>query len=108
MIYVLHHSKGILMLSAEDREQVLKWSKRQLGSRAGIVSIFEGNPREADPSVERDGTGIKPWKADGCHPVVTIMANSAQDVLGEQGCSGCHDVDTRLDVRMKFKEPTWH
>lgn len=108
MIYVLHHSKGALMLSAEDREQVLKWSKRQLGSRAGIVSIFEGNPREADPLVERDGTGIKPRQAAGCHPVVSILANSVQDVLGEQGCSGWHDEDTRLDARMKFKKPTWH
>jgi hypothetical protein len=107
MIYVLHHSKGILMLSAEDREQVLKWSERQLGSRAGIVSIFEGNPREVDPSVEKDGTGIKARKADGCHPVVSIMAYSAQDVLGEQGCSGC-DEDARLDSRMNIKEPTWH
>jgi hypothetical protein len=108
MIYALHHSKGILMLSADDREQVLKWSERQLGSRAGIVSIFEGNPTEADPLVERDGTGIKARKADGCHPVVSIMAYNAQDVLGEQGCSGCLDEDSRLDARMKLKEPTWH
>jgi hypothetical protein len=108
MIYVLHHSKGALMLSAEDREQVLKWSKRQLGSRAGIVSIFEGNPREADSLVERDGTGIKARKADGCHPEVSIVANGAQDVLGEHGCSRCHDEDTRLDARMEFREPTWH
>jgi hypothetical protein len=38
---------------------------------------------------------------------VNIMANSAQDVLGEQGCSGCH-WDARLDTRMNIKEPTWH
>jgi hypothetical protein len=107
MIYALHHSKGILMLSAEDREQVLNWSKRQLGSRAGIVSIMEGGPREEAPSVEKDGTGIKARKADGCHPVVGIMAYSAQDVLGEQGCSECHE-DARLDTRMNIKEPTWH
>jgi hypothetical protein len=108
MIYVLHHSKGILMLSAEGREQVVKWSERQLGSRAGNVSIFEGNPREANSLVERDGTGIEPGKVDGCHPVVRIMGCNAQDVLGEQGCSSCPDEDTRLDARMKFKEPTWH
>jgi hypothetical protein len=107
MIYVLHHSKGILMLSAEDREQVLKWSERQLGSRAGIVSITEGNHMEADPEVEKDGTGIKARKVDGCHPVMSIMANSAQDVLGEQGCSRCRE-DARLNSRMNLKEPTWH
>jgi hypothetical protein len=107
MIYVLHHSKGILMLSAEDREQVLKWSERQLGNRAGIVSIMEGNPTEEAFSVEKDGTGIQARTADGCHPVVNIMAYSAQDVLGEQGCSGCH-WDARLDTRMNIKEPTWH
>jgi hypothetical protein len=107
MIYVLHHSKGILMLSAEDRDQVLKWSERQLGSRAGIVSIMEGNLREEAHSVEKDGTGIQARTADGCHPVVSIMAYSAQDVLGEQGSSGCHE-DARLDSRMKIKEPTWH
>ena len=107
MIYVLHHAKGILILSAEDRAQALKWSERQLGRRAGIVSIMEGSPREEELSVEKDGTGIRARTAEGCHPVVGIMAYSAQDVLGEQGRSECQE-DARLDSRMNIKEPSWH
>jgi hypothetical protein len=107
MIYVLHHSKGILMLSAEDRAQVTRWSERQLGNRAGTVFIMEGALTEEGPSVEKDGTGIKARQADGCFPVVSIMANTAQDVLEEQGCSECHE-DARLNFRINMKEPTWH
>ncbi|MGK2925114.1 MAG: hypothetical protein ACSLE2_05785 [Lysobacterales bacterium] len=107
MIYVLHHSKGILMLSAEDRAQVIRWSERQLGNRAGTVFITEGTLTDEGPSVEKDGTGIKARQADGCFPVLRIIASTAQDVLGEQGCSGC-DEDARLNSRMNMKEPTWH
>lgn len=106
MIYVLHHSKGILMLSAEDRAQVLRWSERQLGNRAGNVFIMEGALTEEGPSVEKDGTGIKARQAEGCFPVLSITA-STEDVLGEQGRSGC-DEDARLNSGMNMKEPTWH
>lgn len=95
------------MLSAEDRAQVLRWSERQLGKRAGIVFITEGTLTEEGPSVEKDGTGIKAKKAEGCFPVLSIMASNAQDVLGEQGRSRC-DEDARLNSRMNMKEPTWH
>lgn len=107
MIYVLHHSKGILMLAAEDRAQVLRWSERQLGNRAGIVFITEGVLTEEGSCVEKDGTGIKARQAEGCIPVLSTMACSAQDVLGEQGRSGCEE-DARLNSRMDMKEPTWH
>ena len=40
------------MLSAEDREQVLRWSERQLGNEAGLVSIAECVCTEAAPSVD--------------------------------------------------------
>lgn len=95
------------MLSAEDRAQVLRWSERQLGNRAGIVFITEGTLTEEGPSVEKNGTGIKARQAEGCLPVLSIMASNAQDVLGEQGRSGC-DEDARLNSGMNMKEPTWH
>ena len=90
MLYILHHSKGALVLSAESRSQVLKWSERQLGSRAGIVSVIEGGPMDGDSSVEKDGTGISAMEAVGCRPLIGIVANIAQDVPVEQGSSGCH------------------
>lgn len=95
------------MLSAEDREQALKWSERQLGNRAGNVSITERDCMDVDSLVEKDGTGIKSRQAEGCHQVLGIMANSAQDVLGEHGRSGCHE-DLRINSGMNIKEPTWH
>lgn len=95
------------MLSAQDRTQALRWSERQLGNRAGNVFIMEGTLTEEGSSVEKDGTGIKARQAEGCFPVLSMVASGAQDVLGEQGCSGC-DEDARLDSRMNMKEPTWH
>jgi hypothetical protein len=49
MLYILHHKKGALMLSAEDRNQVLRWSERQLGKEAGLVSVTESVCTEAAP-----------------------------------------------------------
>lgn len=107
MIYVLHHSKGTLLLAADDREQVLQWSERQLGNRAGIVSVTETYCKEAGHSVEKDGTGISAREAEGCHPVMSIVANLAQDVLGEQGSSRCSDSELPRSG-LSMKEPTWH
>jgi hypothetical protein len=105
MLYILHHSKGALMLSAQDRDQVLKWSRRQLGSKAGFVSITDGISRDAMNSVEKDGTGI--GTDNGCHPVMAIMANLAQDVPMEHGSSESHDVPLP-EFRTGIKKPTWH
>jgi len=90
MLYVLHHPKGALVLSADDRDQVLRWSERQLGSRAGLVSVIEGDPMDGAPSVEKDGTGIRAMTARGCRPLIGIMANIAQDVPEEHGSSVSH------------------
>ena len=75
MLYVLHHPKGTLMLAAQDKEQVRKWSERQLGSKALLVSISEEGSFEKDGFVEKGGTGIEARKVEGCQPVVSIMAN---------------------------------
>ena len=75
MLYVLHHPKGALLLRASDRDQVLQWSRRQLGARAALVSIYETDGMDSVENVERSGTGMKAMEADGCRPVISIMAN---------------------------------
>jgi len=78
MLYLLHHSKGALVLSADDREQVVKWSKRQLGHQAPKSSVIESNPDEHDDMVERSGTGMWAKSAKGCRPVASISADLTQ------------------------------
>jgi len=81
MFYILHHPKGTLMLSAQDRDQVLKWSQRQLGSHARLVSISERDISETEGLIEKGGTGITAREADGCQPVLSIMANLVQNAI---------------------------
>ena len=107
MIYTLHHSRGYLLVSAEAREQVVRWSERQLGSRARLVSVTEGNCMDAGPAVERDGTGITAREAKGCRPVMSIMSDHAQEVPGEHGRPGCQDEEAVLEA-WRIREPTWH
>ena len=63
------------MLSAQDKEQVRKWSERQLGAKARLVSIFEEGSSNLGGFVEKGGTGIEAREAEGCQPVLSIMAN---------------------------------
>jgi hypothetical protein len=91
MLYVLHHPKGALMLTAQDRQQVLDWSKRQLGASAGLVSISERDGMDAVESVERSGTGIKAKDAEGCRPLISIMANFDQRMSDAGKDHGDHD-----------------
>ena len=107
MFYILHHSKGALMLSAGDRNQVLKWSKRQLGSRAGLVSVTDGICKDAVNIVERGGTGIGSGDDMGCQPLMGVLANLAQDVYAEHGSSGSQDPHMP-GSRLGIRQPTWH
>ena len=75
------------MLSAGNREQVLRWSERQMGKEAGLVSITENVCTEAAPSVEKDGTGIGTGADRGCRPVMGVWSDLSQDVFPEQGSS---------------------
>lgn len=68
------------MLSAQDRDQVLQWSQRQLGTKARLISVSEKDYSEAGGLVEKDGTGITVRESDGCQPVLSIMANFMQNV----------------------------
>ena len=107
MLFILHHSKGALMLSAGEREQVLRWSERQLGKKAGLISITEGICTEAVNAVERDGTGIGLGSDIGCQPVMGMMANMAQDVPREQGSSDRY-FSAVTEPRPEARSPTWH
>jgi hypothetical protein len=80
MIYILHHPKGTLMMSAQDKNQVIKWSQRQLGAQARLISISEKDFSETDGFVEREGTGITATEAYGCQPLISIMATLVQNV----------------------------
>jgi len=68
------------MMSAQDKNQVIKWSQRQLGAQARLVSISEKDFSETDGFVEREGTGITTTEACGCQPLISIMATLVQNV----------------------------
>lgn len=95
------------MLSAGNRDQVLKWSERQMGKEAGLVSITESVCTDAAPSVERDGTGIGTGADRGCRPVMGVWSNLSQDVIPEQGSS---KIPSALfpDDLPNYAEPTLH
>ena len=107
MLYILHHSKGALMLSAENRDQVLQWGHRQLGSRAGMVSVSDGICMDAVNTVEKDGTGIGMGNDAECQPLIGVMASLAQEVPGEQGSSESHP-DGTTGILPGIRQPTWH
>jgi len=95
------------MLQAGDREQVLKWSQRQLGKQANLVSITESDRMDTVESVEKSGTGIEAGNAEICQPVMSIMANfmrSMSDALEEHMESDSYLGGTRI----ADTKPTWH
>ena len=107
MYYLLHHSKGALVISAEDRDQVVEWSKRQLGQQANTASVIESDLSELDGGVERSGTGVQTETTIGCRPMMSITADLTQ------GLSNRH-VEKRIisgfiaDRRNSAREPVWH
>ena len=107
MLFVLHHKQGALMLSAQNRDQVRKWSERQLGKEAGLVSITERVCTDAASSVERDGTGIGTGTDRGCRPVLGVWSDLAQDVSPEQGGSKIPNALFPGDLP-NYAEPTLH
>jgi hypothetical protein len=107
MFYVLHHPKGTLMFSAQDKDQVIKWSRRQLGTQARLVSISENYFPKTAGFVEKSGTGIKASDAEGCQPVICIMANLVRNVFDEQDCRLENDTYVS-SPRSKGKKPTIH
>jgi hypothetical protein len=107
MIYILHHPKGTLLMSAQDKSQVMKWSQRQLGEQARLVSISERDFSEIDSFVEREGTGITAREAYGCQPLISIMATFVQNVSDAEECHMESDANVG-GSRMKGMMPTVH
>jgi len=107
MLYLLHHSKGALVLSADDRDQVVEWSKRQLGPQARKASVIEPNPNAFDDMVERSGTGLLAETSKGCRPVMSITADLAQG--RKSNYQEEIDFSTAIIEQHRFaREAIWH
>ena len=107
MYYVLHHSKGALMLAADDLNQAVQWSQRQLGADIGLMSIMETDCNDSINLVEKSGTGLRAVSANGCRPVLSIMANTIDRVVGTQ-CEAVLCSDWGRDLLVKARTPTMH
>ena len=107
MIYILHHPKGTLMMSAQNKNQVMQWSQRQLGAQARLVSISEQDFSETDSFVEREGTGITAREAYGCQPLISIMATFVQNVSDAEESHMESDRNVS-EPRLKGMKPTIH
>ena len=59
-------------------------------------------------SVEKDGTGIKAMEATGFPPIGNTRANISQDVIEEQGSSGCPGVQLSALLGGIGRTTTWH
>ena len=82
MYFLLHHSTGALVLAAEDRDQVVSWTDRQLGLVAKAASVLEWEETLPPDWVERTGTGIQQAKTETCEAHLSFMADSVQRVNG--------------------------
>ena len=95
------------MLIAKDRPEVLKWSQRQLGSKAGLASISEVDCTDAAEGVNKFGTGSGIDGNEGCLPLFSITADHRQGLIGltlEYQNPADH-VNTDC---LKREAPTWH
>lgn len=82
MYFLLHHSTGALVLAAEDRDQVVSWTGRQLGLGAKVASVLEWEEHESSDWVEKTGTGIQQARHGGCEAQLSFMADSVQRLNG--------------------------
>ena len=95
------------MLSAQDKEQVRKWSERQLGIQARLATISEKEVSGAIGFVEKSGTGITAREAEGCQPVMSIMASFFHSLADAD--EGHTESDWYISgPRLKGMKPTLH
>ena len=106
MLYLLHHSKGTLILSANDRQQVVAWSKRQLG-QAVNRSVTESDFSDIESAVERSGTGVKANSLQGCKPMLSPMANSATSITKWRK-DNAWDLESSNDFNIVTRVAVWH
>jgi len=95
------------MMSAQDKNQVIKWSQRQLGAQARLISISEKDILETDNLVEREGTGITAREANGCQPLISIMANFDQNLSDADESHMDRDVNVS-GPGLRVMRPTVH
>jgi hypothetical protein len=107
MYYVLHHSKGALMLAADDLHQAVQWSQRQLGEDLGLMSVMETECSDSINMVEKSGTGLRAASPDGCRPVLSVMANTIDRVVGTQR-EAVLSSDWGRNCLVKARTPTMH
>lgn len=107
MYYILHHSKGTLILSASDKNQVVEWSKRQLGSLAVTASVTESEPSEFERLVERGGTGLQAVSSRGCQPVMSISADMPQ-CMTQQHPKEIEITGSIIESQKVARLPVWH
>ena len=81
MYFLIHHSRGLLMLNASNRQDVDYWSQRQFGQESRRVCIMEVDEMDTANWVERSGTGCLRGPS-GCTPRLSIMADAVQRIAG--------------------------
>lgn len=95
------------MLSADDRLQVVEWSKRQLGNNANLSFVIESHLADTESMVEKSGTGLRVKGLNGCMPMLSIMADSAQ-CLSELHEGSMRYSDSRVEFCNSVRKPTRH
>ena len=86
------------MLSAQNKEQVSRWSQRQLGASAQKAFISENeDPSFNDDLVEKGGTGISALDMQGCYPLMSVMADRINRVSNA--------AESHLDVELTPGRP---
>ena len=85
----------------------MKWSQRQLGAQARLISVSENEFLETAGSIEKEGTGITAREADGCRPLISIMATFVQNMSDAE--ESHMESDSNVSgPRLKVMRPTVH
>ena len=95
------------MMSAQDKNQVMKWSQRQLGAQARLISVSEKDFFKTNSFIEKEGTGITAREAYGCQPLISIMATFVQNVSDTEESHMESDRNVS-GPRLKVIRPTVH
>jgi len=82
MYFLLHHSTGALVLTAEDRDSAVSWSSRQLGAGSKAASVLEIEECISTLWIEHSGTGVERALGETCEARLSFMADSVQRVNG--------------------------
>lgn len=95
------------MLSASNKNEVRKWSRRQLGTQARRATISEKDSFETVGYIEKEGTGITAREAEGCQPLMSIMANFVENATDTAESHMENDIYVSTP-REQGRKPTLH